>query len=500
MGAPAANTLPSGLVTFVFTDIEASTQLLRRVGDRYPALLERHREILRAAWTAWGGCEVKTDGDSFFVAFADPIAAIEACTQGQRGLTAEPWPPDGRILVRMGLHTGLASPHGDDYIALAVHQAARVVDAGHGGQIVVSTDTARLAHEAGMEPLTTLGRYRVRDFDEPVELFQVRRQDLRAEFPPLRVLPSDRHNLVRVPTTIVGRDEDLSTLAGLVATGRLVSVVGPGGLGKTRLVTEYGLRSAMAWEHGIWFVDLAPLGDAALVPHAVVDAIGAPTRDDADARDTALDFLRDRHAFVILDNCEHLTQGVARFVNDLLRDCQHVRVVTTSREPLGLRGERVWRLSPLAADDAAVRLFCDRAGLTTDLDHSLRTTVTQLCRLLDGLPLAIELAAARCDVLAPAEILARLSRHPNLLRSDDPTVSSRQRSLELTISWSYEHLSADEQTAFRRLGVFAAGFGLEASMAAVAGDDIDPYDVPELVWSLVSKSLVAVEPAAATAR
>ena len=400
----------------------------------------------------------------------------------------------------MGVHTGLASPHGDDYIALAVHQAARVVDAGHGGQIVVSAETAENVSGASRQTLATLGRYRVRDFDDPVELFQVVAPDLPAEFPPLRVLPADRHNLVGAPTTIVGRDDDLRALTDLVAASRLVSVVGPGGLGKTRLVTEYGIRCATDWDHGVWFVDLAPLSDPALVARTVADAVAAPEHAERDALATVLEHLRDRRALVIMDNCEHLTVGVARLVDELLRACPGVQVVATSREPLGLRGERIWRLPPLASDDAAVQLFCDRAGLTGAPDDSLRSTVVELCRLLDRLPLAIELAAARCDVLAPAEILARLGRQPTLLRSDDPTISARQRSLDDTIAWSHELLSTDEQLAFRRLGVFAAGFGLEASTAAVADDDIDPYDVPELVWSLVSKSLVASEPAAGSTR
>ena len=294
--ARTAGAFPSGLVTFVFTDIEASTQLLRRIGDRYPPLLQRHQEILRAAWTAWGGCEVKTDGDSFFVAFSDPTAAIEGCAQAQRDLTSEPWPADAVIRVRMGIHTGLASPHGDDYIALAVHQAARVVDAGHGGQIVVSAETAEQVSDASRRTLATLGRYRVRDFDDPVELFQVAAPDLPAEFPPLRVLPADRHNLVGATTTIVGRDDDLGALADLVAASRLVSVVGPGGLGKTRLVTEYGIRCATEWDHGVWFVDLAPLSDPALVARTVADAVAAPEQAERDAQATVLEHLRDRRA------------------------------------------------------------------------------------------------------------------------------------------------------------------------------------------------------------
>ena len=490
---------PSGLVTFAFTDIEGSTQLFRRIGDRYPVLLERHREILRAAWGE-SGWEVKTEGDSFFVAFADPIAAISACVRAQRELTAEPWPDDASIRVRMGLHTGLASPHGDDYIALAVHQASRVVDAAHGGQIVVSAATAEQITGPARGMMRSLGRYRVRDFDEPVELLQATAPGLAAAFPPLRVLPADRHNLVAAPTTIIGREGELGVLADLVATARLVTVVGPGGLGKTRLVTEFGMRAAAEMDHGVWFVDLAPLNDPNLIVPTVAEAVAAPTSAALDPTAAVIEHLRGRRAMVIMDNCEHLVAGVAKHVDELLRGCPLVSVVATSRAPLGLGGERIWRLAPLDYEDAALQLFCDRAGFTGRLDPTLRTTLVELCRLLDGLPLAIELAAARCDVLAPADIVARLGGRAGFLHSDDPTVSARQRSLDATIEWSCQLLHADEQLAFRRLGVFAAGFGLEAPSAAVAADDIDPYDVPELIWSLVSKSLVVKEPAAGSTR
>jgi predicted ATPase/class 3 adenylate cyclase len=496
----SARSLPSGLVTFVFTDIEGSTRLFRRIGDRYPPLLARHHEILRAAWVATGGYEVKTDGDAFFVAFADATAAVEACAQAQRALTSEPWPADAAIRVRMGLHTGLASPRGDDYIAFAVHQAARVVNAGHGGQIVASAETAeRLGHLPGLT-VVSLGRFRVRDFDDPVELFQITGTGLPTEFPPPRVLPADRHNLVAPPTSVVGRDDDLVTLDDLLRSSRLVSVVGPGGLGKTRLVIEYGLRHANEWDHGIWLVDLAPIVDAALVPKTVADAVAAPIGEGSDATAGVAEHLRDRHALVIMDNCERVTSGVARHVDEVLRGCAFVRVVATSREPLGLRAERIWRVPALVSADSAVQLFCDRAGLPAGLDPATRAIVVELCRLLDGLPLAIELAAARCDVLSPSEIVARLGHQRGLLRTDDPTLSARQRSLDDTIEWSHQLLTVDEQLAFRRLGVFAAGFGLEAATATVADRAIDPYDVPELVWSLVSKSLVVSEPAAGSTR
>jgi predicted ATPase/class 3 adenylate cyclase len=487
------------LVTFVFTDIEGSTRLFRRVGDRYPSLLERHREILRAAWSAQGGCEVRTEGDAFFVAFADASAAVAACAQAQRDLANERWPADAVLRVRMGLHSGLAAPRGEDYIALAVHQAARVVDAGNGGQIVLSVDTARQVEPSDGLAVTSLGLYRVRDFDEPVELFQITGIGLSSDFPPLRVLPAERHNLVPLPTTIVGRDREIARLIELVETSRLVSVVGPGGLGKTRLVTEYGLRRAEDWEHGVWFVDLAPIDDPARLPVALAAAVGAPTTEAQDPRAGVFEFLRDRRALLIADNCEHLTASVARLVDQLLGECPAIHVLATSREPLGLEAERVWRLPPLSVDEAAVRLFCDRAGLTHELDPVTRANVVELCRVLDGLPLAIELAAARCDVLDPPEILARLGRS-GLLRSHDPTVTTRQRSLEDTLEWSYHLLGTDEQSAFRRLGVFASGFQLDAATAAISAEGIHAYDAPELVWSLVAKSLVLSEPAAGSTR
>ena len=264
-------------------------------------------------------------------------------------------------------------------------------------------------------------------------------------------------------------------------------------------MTEYGLRHADGWQHGIWFVDLAPVNDPALVAQTVADAIAAPTLD-TDARGAVVAHLRERQAMLILDNCEQLVADVAAYVDDLLGQCPGVCVLVTSRQPLGLRGERIWRLSPLLSDDSAVELFFERAGLTDEQRLAARPAVVELCQVLDGLPLAIELAAARCDVLSPGEMLARLGRHQRLLRSSDPTLSARHRSLDDTIEWSHRLLTTDEQLAFRRLGLFAAGFGLEAATAVIADDAIDAYDVPELVWSLVSKSLVVSEPAAGSTR
>ncbi len=487
------------MVTFVFTDIEGSTRLFRRIGDRYTALLDRHNELVRRAIAAHRGVEVKTEGDAFFVAFADAVDAVEACAHAQRNLAAEPWPADAEVRVRFGVHSGLASPRGADYVAFAVHQAARVVSAGHGGQILVSSETAARTLALETVTLVSLGHFRVRDFDDPLELFQVAGQGLSDHFPSVRALPADRHNLIAPATTLVGRTDELAELATLVDASRLVSVIGPGGLGKTRLAVEHGLAHASDWEHGVWFVDLAPLAEASAVPGAIGGAVSASVGDRGDAWTEVLDHLRDRQALLILDNCEHLTVEIARRVDSLLRSCPLIRVLATSREPLGLQAERIWRPAPLPIDTTGLELFCQRAGID-EPDTATRAAIARLCERLDGLPLAIELAAARADVMTAAEIVARLDSRQALLRSRDPTLSDRQRSLDALIDWSCQLLTPTERSVFRRLGVFAAGFDLEAAAAAVADDTIDVTEVPELVWSLQSRSLVGAEPASSPNR
>lgn len=517
--------MPFGVVTFVFTDIEGSTKLLRRWGLHYADLLERHRLLLRAAWRGHGGVEVAADGDAFFVAFDDADAAIEACAAAQRLLGASGWPSEGEVRVRVGIHAGLAWPRGDNYVALAVHQAARVVSAAHGGQVIATSDVVErsgaLVRHAGVgespsdEPerteLRSLGRFRIRDFDEPVQLFQVVGPGLQSEFPPLRVLPADRHNLVAQPNELLGRDADLDRLGVLVGRERLVTVVGPGGVGKTRLVTEFGLRHANEWNDGIWLVDLTGVGEGDLVSQAVADAVGAKVEGNDQPWEAVLEHLRARRSVLIVDNCEHLRVDVAKLVHSLLGACPGVHVLATSRESLGLRAECVIRAEPLDLDVAAVILFTQRAGLGSvgDLDSNTRSTLRELCRVLDGLPLAIELAASRCDVMTPAEMLSQLQHRRDLLRSQDPTLAARQRSMQATIEWSYNLLTGHEQAAFRRLGVFVDGFDLDAAISAVAiapvgettvGDGISPYDAPELVWSLVAKSLVTSELASGSTR
>jgi predicted ATPase/class 3 adenylate cyclase len=490
--------LPSGMVTFVFTDLEGSTQLFRRIGDRYPPVLERHRELLRSVWQAHGGHELITDGDSFFLAFADAADALGACAQAQRVLADEPWPTDAVVRVRMGVHTGLAAPRGDGYVAFAVHQAARIADAANGGQVVVSATTASRIGEPSDLGLVSLGRFRVRDFDDPVELFRLDIDGVAPVDTALRALPAERHNLLRPFTELVGRDHDLATLAQLVAEHRLVTVVGAGGLGKTRLAVEYALRHASDWPHGVWFADLTRTDEPTGIATVLAEAVGAPVGHDREVWDATVDHLGDRHTVVVLDNCEHLGVDVALRAAELLSSCPGVRVVATSREPLGLRGERVWR-PPALGLQASVELFCRLAGLV-DPDPAICDTVETLCGRVDRLPLAIELAAARADLLTPSEIIAGLDAGLGLGTSRDPTLDQRQRSLEELIAWSYDLLSADEQRLFRSLGVFEAGFEVETATAAAAHHGLEASAVDELMRSLLDKSLVVADPTAGSTR
>jgi predicted ATPase/class 3 adenylate cyclase len=495
-----AGDLPSGLVTFVLTDIEGSTRLLKQLGEGYPPLLERHRELLRSAWDKHGGVEVKTEGDGCIVAFSSAADALQACVAAQQALGSEPWPANAAVRVRMGTHTGVAFPRHGDYVALALHQAARVVGAGHGGQILATEDVVASAGD-GVDA-RRLGMFRLRDFERPTLLFDIRaRGETIAPSPPLRAVPADGHNLVAPPTTFLGRGEELGAIRARLAPGRLVTVVGAGGMGKTRLAIELGLRVARAWSDGVWMVDLTSVQDEAQVASALADSVAAPAGEGDDLV-RLISHLREWWALLIVDNCEHLVAAAAAAVHAVLNACPQVGVLATSREPLGLAGEELWRLGPLGVDHDAVQLFADRARSARpsfDLDPE-RDAVLEICRRVDGMPLALELAAARIAVLSPREIVDGLRSHSNLLRNRDPTAPVRQRTIAALLDWSHDLLNSHEQAALRRVSVFAGSFGLDAVAACVGWDDIDESDVPDLVWSLAAKSLVTVDRGAGSTR
>jgi predicted ATPase/class 3 adenylate cyclase len=482
--------LPSGLVTFVFTDIEASTRLFRALGDRYPAVLERHNELLRESWHRYRGVEVKTEGDAFFVAFESAADATAACVDAQRALGVEVWRDGVLVRVRMGVHTGLAAPKDGDYIAYAVHQAARVVGAAHGGQVLASPNAVDAAGEVAGVQFVRLGRFRLRDFDEPTDLFQVVGGPVEVEFPAVRAIPAEGHNLAVPQDSFVGRDTDLSGVVELLEQCRLVSLVGPGGVGKTRLAIEVGRRVAAKYRHGVWLADLSSVTEGSQVATAVAEALGVSTARTG-AVEAVIDHLAGAEALVALDNCEHILDVAADFTSELLERCPEVTVLATSREPLALAAEAVWRLGPL--DESAIDLFVDRARRADArfaLDVQNGEIVATICERVDGLPLAVELAAARIDKLTPRGILTGLDDQFRLLRSRRRDLDQRQRSLQALLDWSYDLLNKTEQAALRRLAVYADSFSIEGAEAAVSWDRVSEEDVAETVWTLVDKSLV----------
>ena len=497
---PTMTGLPAGTVTLLFSDIEGSTALLARLGDRYVEALDVHRSLLRAAWAQWGGVEMGTEGDSFFVVFAVASHAVNAAQQAQRGLAASSWPAGARLAVRIGVHTGEPAVHEDGYVGMDVHLAARIAAAAHGGQVVVSHATAllvsgRLGDEVG---LLDLGRHRLKDIAEPEHIYQLSAPGLRETFPALRSLGTAT-SLPSPSTPLVGRERELQELLALSLSdgARLVTLTGPGGSGKTRLAGAAAAELVGAYPDGVYFVALAAVTSTEAMWTTVAEVLGASGEDRGKPR--FLDWFRSRHALVVLDNVEQLP-GAADVVGELLGTAQRVHVIATSRRPLHLHGEREYPVPALAlptADDLigsqrseAVRLFCQHAemvrpGFTLTVDNA--ADVVAVCRRLDGLPLAIELAAARVKLLSPAALLARLDR-TTALAGREVDRPARQQTLRAAIGWSYELLSVDLQGFFRRLGVFAGGADLDA-VAAVAPELPDVFDA---VTELVDASLITV--------
>jgi predicted ATPase len=450
--------LPSGTVTFLFTDIEASTRLLEELGDAYVDALAEHRRLLRGAFAQHGGVEVDTQGDAFFVAFARAVDAVAAAEAGQRALDGGP------IRVRMGVHTGEPLLTDEGYVGLDVHRAARIAAAGHGGQVLVSQTTRDLLGDS--QGLRDLGDHRLKDLSAPQRLYQLGD----AAFPPLKAL--NEMHLPRQPTSFVGRARELAELVELVRSSRLATLTGPGGSGKTRLALEAAAELADEFDDGVWFVPLASVDDVELLAPTIAKTLGV--RDDLEAH------LRGKRALLLLDNLEHLLEA-APIVGEIVAKAESVRVLATSRARLSLAAEVEYRL-PMLATDEAVALFEERArALKPGFEPN--GDVKEICERLDGLPLAIELAAARARILTPAQILERLGRRLDLLTGGARDAPERQRTLRSTIEWSYELLEEGERTLFARLAVFGASFSLEAA-ERVAAADLDG------LASLLDKSLL----------
>ena len=507
----AAGDLPSGVVTFLFTDIEGSTRVLQQLGaTAYKGVLDEHRRLLRSVFDDHQGHELGTEGDSFFVVFSTPDDALCACVAAQRALERHPWPGDTAIRVRMGLHSGVAEPTDDGrYVALAVHQAARVAAAGHGGQVLLSSTTAQLLGDRcrPAAELVDLGRYRLKDFDDPETIYQVRSDGLRDEFPPLKVLPATLGNLPVLRTTFIGRETERRDLLKLLETNTLVTIVGTGGSGKTRLALEVAREAAPDEPGGAWVAELEALHDEEAVAHAVASAVGLRSDPERTTLETVVHGLTEKRLLLVVDNCEHVLEAIAGVVDAVLDRCPGVTVLATSREPLGVPGERVWRLpvletppssdlpSEAIASFEGVRLFLDRASAArhdfTFGSHNAGA-IAEICRRLDGIPLAIELAAARAGSVSPEDLVRRLDHRFGVIVGSSRRAVPRQQTLRALIEWSYDLLDEREQTFFDRLSVFEGGFTLDAA-AAVAGEDIDADDAFDLVSALVDKSLVVVD-------
>jgi predicted ATPase len=445
--------LPDGRLTLVFTDVEGSTHLLHQLGESYADVLADHRRTLRAAFARRNGTEVDTQGDAFFYVFPTADDALAAAGEGCKLLESGP------VRVRIGVHTGSPQLTSEGYVGTDVHLAARIGAVGHGGQVVVSGTTCRelsTAHE-----LLELGEHRLKDFDEPVPLYQL--GDRR--FPPLKTVANT--NLPRPASSFVGRAGDAAAVVDRIRRGaRLLTLTGPGGSGKTRLAIEAAAELVPEFRAGVFWVGLAPLDDPELVLEEISRTLGA--------REDLARHIGERELLLVLDNFEQIVEG-GPSIGDVLSRCPNLHVLVTSRELLRLRGEVEFPVEPLPGEDAA-RLFAERSGVAAD------ETVTALCAALDNLPLAVELAAARTDVLSPAQILARLERRLDLFRGARDA-DARQRTLRAAIRWSYELLDEDEQRLFARLAVFAGGCTLEAA-EAVAEAELDVLE------ALVQKSLV----------
>jgi len=504
--------LPTGTVTFLFTDIEGSTTLLQRLGDRrYGEVLEEHQRLLRDAFAKGNGQEIDTQGDAFLVAFSRARDAVATAVVAQQALIKHPWPDGASLQVRMGLHTGEPISKTRGYVGLDLHRAARICSAGHGGQILLSDAVGALATR-DLSPgvsLRDLGTHRLKDLREPEHILQVVHPDLPTEFPPLRSLDVRAHNLPIQLTSFIGREREIAEVKRLLGAARLVTLTGSGGAGKTRLSLQAAADVVEGFPDGAWVAEFAPIADPALVPKAAASALNVPEQPGRDMTATLVDALRSRALLLVLDNCEHLLAACADLAAVLLRSCPQVRILATSREGLGVPGETLWRVPSLSLPDVhrlppsedlvlyeAVRLFVDRAMATTPeftVTSENAPAVAQVCRQLDGIPLAIELAAARVKVLAVEQIAARLDDRFRLLTGGSRTVLPRHQTLRGAIDWSYHLLSEPEQVLLRSLSVFAGGWTLEAAETVCAGGSTESASILDLLMSLVDKSLVVAE-------
>jgi predicted ATPase/class 3 adenylate cyclase len=512
---PAAGTL-----TFLFTDVEGSTPLWERHEATMRVATARHDALLDALITAHGGTRVRErgEGDSLFAVFTRPDEAVAAALAMARAVLAEPWPPETPIRVRMGLHTGSAQFRAGDYYGPVVNRCARIRGLGHGGQVLLSAATAALVRDAlpAGAGLRSLGAHPLRGLSTFEEVYQLCHRDLPVAFPPLLSPGAPQHNLPLALTALIGREAEQGEVLALLSAARLVTLTGSGGVGKTRLALAVAAELVDQYPDGVWLVELAALAEDRLVPQTVLETLGTREEAGRPLLATLTDHLHEKRVLLVLDNCEHLVAACAALAEAVVRRCPGVRVLATSREALAVAGEHRYRVPSLPVPDlahrtpperlaeaAAVALFVARAR-ERRADFALTAqnaqAIAAVCARLDGIPLAIELAAARVDSLGVEGIAARLDDRFRLLTGGPRSALPRQRTLRAALDWSYELLCAAEQLLLDRLSVFAGGWTLAAAEAICAGDGIAEWEVLDLLGSLVNKSLVQAEEAAGELR
>ncbi len=498
--------LPGGTVTFLFTDIAGSTSLLLELGDRYAQALATHRHLLRAEFASHGGDEVDTQGDAFFVAFASARDAVTAALAAQRALAAQLWPDGRELRVRMGIHTCEARSTGEGYVGLGVHRAARICAAGHGGQVLVSHSTRELLTEQPLNEvgLRDLGPHRLKDLTQAERIFQLVAEGLAQEFPPLDTLDARPTNLPTQATPLIGRERELTQVRDRLASDEyaILTLTGPGGAGKTRLALQSAADSLERFPAGTFFVALAPVSDPELVVPTIAQVLGLRVPRGQGLMEGLAQYLAERELLLVLDNVEHLV-AAAPAVAELVAAAPGLKILASSREPLHVSGERVFPVPPLelpeigdawdaVAANEAVGLFVERAqAIRPDfqLSEANAPAVAAICRSLDGLPLAIELAAARVVLFPPAALLARLDERLKVLTGGARDRPARHQTLRATLDWSYDLLTEPHRKLFARLAVFAGGWTLDAAETVCDGD----LDVLDGLASLIDKSLIKRE-------
>jgi predicted ATPase/class 3 adenylate cyclase len=499
---------PTGTITFLFTDIEGSTRLWEERPDAMRESLARHDALLRSAIENHDGFVFKTVGDSFCAAFANAPDALAAAVTAQRSLNSAPGEVD--LKVRMALHAGAADERDGDYFGPTLNRVARLLAAGHGGQVLLS-QAAREALPSDA-PLSDMGSHRLKDLQQPERVYQLRIPDLPSEFPPLRTLGNT--NLPIQLTSFIGREAEIRDVRNLLSTARLVTLLGTGGIGKTRLSLQVAAEMTEEFPDGVWLVELASLTEPGLVSKAVASELGVADEPGRPLTETLADYLRSKTLLLILDNCEHLIAACASLAGALVRACPGVKILASSREPLNIPEERPWRIPSLLPPDPdrlptreaeliaavassdAVRLFVERATIQRPdfrLDARNARAVAGICCRLDGIPLALELAAARVKAMTVEQIAVRLDDCFRLLTAGSRTALPRQQTLRALLDWSYDLLNSQERALLHRVSVFAGGWTLEAAESVCSGETIKDWDVVDLLASLVDKSLILFE-------